>query len=223
MIQYIIGKKADVRPSYHQCWELESLGLKKMSSRDWFNLLGPAVGINRSSSVLKDLDTRAEKLVDQMIAGNRNHLITMDGHGRTLYYLLKHIYNVRSKGFLNYPITLEFKEIDEEVHFWHELFFPESSDNIQIILTKGNVFDGWFDVSLSIPTNQLIYLNFCGLGSCKEKVRHLVSLSQQNKFFNLFVSVSTLLINTKLVLDMSILFSGFTPLTDRKDFWTFQL
>jgi len=226
MVRTIIGLDSGVKPTKDQCKELLKFGSNKLTVTEWFLNLGKEVCSNRNLKELNDLDIRTREIINQMIIDNKNHLITMDGHGRTLYYILKHIFDARSKGKMNYSITLEFREIDDNVHLWHELFFPISNNNINIVLTKKDIFSDWYTAlseSIAIPSNQVIYLNFCGLGPCKEKVENLVWLSRLNKMFNLFVSLSFISINTKLKLEMTELFSNFKSLTDRKTFRTYHL
>jgi hypoxanthine phosphoribosyltransferase len=148
-----------------------------------------------------DLGERARAIIKSFIENeNFTDIITMDGHGRTLWYLIEYIKKFRELPqeaieYLNptRTVNLNIYEINKVVHEWHEIFFPKREDNIDNININNqeeNVFNSFLN-TISNPENPeeksyslkpevlkktIIYLNFCGIQYFVEKLKTIIDL-----------------------------------------------
>jgi hypothetical protein len=155
---------------------------EKESAGNFFKLM--ATNKNPSNySQMRDLYNRCEHIIENL--GDKTNIITFDGHGRTLYCLLYHIF----KKNIDRELSITIYEIDDSVHRWHELFFPQNvTSNIRIILKKDNIYNLPRDI-----TNSIIYLNFMGIGRDDNHVSlsNFLDYFQQKPDISIYISFET--------------------------------
>ena len=131
-----------------------------------------------------DLNYRTEKIVEDLNESDKTGIDTLDGHGRTLYLLLHHIYTKR----ILKKIDLTFFELNDDTHKWHTIFFPQRQPVvndprlgvISITLKKGNIFDQYSEDIFRLK-QKILYLNFLSLGGKEEIEELLKMLKYMNK------------------------------------------
>jgi hypothetical protein len=131
-----------------------------------------SMGIAISDSQLQDLMNRARLIIQDYLnsAESITQIITFDGHGRTLFFLL-HCYYTQIQNipegtpYKPLPIFV-FYEIDDLTQKWHEQFFPRGDE--KIILSNENLINRYHqpieytNLKTDIQ-NSIIYLNFLSL------------------------------------------------------------
>ncbi len=142
----------DLRPTK---FETESIIDNKISQEVFLRDYKDALFTSRNNQEEKDLEKRCEKLIDMCLEQNKNHIVFMDGHGRTLYFLLDFIHKKK----LDKQFKLEIVEIEDITHEFHQKFFPISNEKVEIICTKNDIFN------ITHYSNALYYFNFCGLNN----------------------------------------------------------
>jgi hypothetical protein len=138
-----------------------------------------------------DLTVRTDAIIKLVRENPKyNNLVTMDGHGRLIYLLVRHLIDAK----INRQIEFYIYDINETNLFWHQIFFPEliSVDGLIIkmyhrpydIFTSfmKNYAGGSNEIAAINPTEELnietlehslIYLNFCGFGPSFNVMRRL--------------------------------------------------
>uniref|UniRef100_A0A6C0H0Q3 Uncharacterized protein n=1 Tax=viral metagenome TaxID=1070528 RepID=A0A6C0H0Q3_9ZZZZ len=176
----------------------------------------PVIGIipysqlffNRTGEEIENLYVRSNAIVSDLIINRKSNILLMDGHGRTLYFIIYLIRQARGNPahLAHFPglaenITITICDIDVNVMRWHNNFFPTSSDNITIVNTEGNIFDlflpinpdgGARDTILVPYINQtVIYLNFCGFGESFHVLKTLLTeIYQKVVVGNIYISTN---------------------------------
>ena len=144
-----------------------------------------------------DLLRRAKIICREVVLSGRD-LCTFDGHGRFIYLFYKCLYfctnlfdtNVDKYGFEVLP-QFDVKFTDRNYikpmikvytlgkgseYIWHEWFLPNTIDNIPT-----NIFDSIFNrktgnLNCKMLEQNVIYLNFCGIGDSYLDLTKLISL-----------------------------------------------
>jgi hypothetical protein len=96
-------------------------------------------------------------------------LVIMDGHGRIVAKLLNKISKTKSPQ----DFIIKVVDVDPIVTEWHKLFFPAQN----VVSCTGNILE------YSTEDN-LVYMNFCGLGNQKVKVMNKCTSSLSNFFLS---------------------------------------
>jgi hypothetical protein len=124
--------------------------------------------LKRQPLEVENLQIRCKLIVDELVATRKRRILTMDGHGRTLYYLLYYIKLAR----IQYPIEIVVCELDPAVQQWHETFFPVSGNRLTIRSKYGDVFKEFMTDTLNLQylNETVVYLNFCGIGAVKRNL-----------------------------------------------------
>lgn len=100
-------------------------------------------------------------------------LVIMDGHGRIVAKLLNKIAKTKSPQ----DFIIKVVDVDPTVTEWHKLFFPAQN----VVSCTGNILD------YSTEDN-LVYMNFCGLGSQKVEVMNKCKSSLSNFFLSFSIA-----------------------------------
>lgn len=156
-------------------------GEPTVSWRLYNDQLSPRI-ISGPKDIVSDQFIRARDIVKNMLDTGKQTLVTMDGHGRFVrifYYLLSLFKKQRKYSHIelcNFNIILY--EIDPIVHQWHEIFMPTTVEN-----RDRSILDH------EIQENELLYLNFCGLGNQVSSVRRYLEENIATQH-NIFLSFS---------------------------------
>lgn len=144
----------------------------------------------RSSAEVENLQIRCRLLVDEIIQRKAYRVLLMDGHGRTMYYLL--YYLSERKELLPASFEIVVTEIEPAVQQWHELLFPVNGSGLVITLTRQDVFSHFWSQQTGFNQRYLdetvVYLNFCGLGSAAQTMEYIAT--QAGTFPSIMVSVA---------------------------------
>jgi hypothetical protein len=200
---------------------------------EWINHLTAHNVLFCRWGTLPDLLERCVALIMELVNANKRTIITMDGHGRTVYMLIALIQYVRmTYGVLTEPVRIVICEIDDTVQRWHEQFFPihqEPLDGIQIIAQKINILTS---ITPDDLVNSVIYYNFCSLGDQISTMYECMRRLQQLKAPPSYFFFSSARIHgapalTKLLKMMAnpeapVVYDP-TPITKRRDFITYRL
>ena len=117
-----------------------------------------------------DQQKRADAIIEEAIVSNKDTIVTMDGsEGRFTFLLLR-----TAKKF-NYKISIILVEINPIMHKLHCLNYARLDMVTPILM---DVMD------YKINSNELLYLNFCGIGASAKAVLHLI----QNARYPFFLS-----------------------------------
>lgn len=143
-----------VRPTQFQT---ELICKKKLTHHEFISNYKEALFFSRTDVEIKDLEERCRKLVDMCFSQNKFHIVFLDGHGRTLYFLLDFIRKKYQEEKIEKQFTLEIIEVDKTAHKFHELFFPDSDEIIKIKCKHDNIFRHIYN------KDAIYYFNFCGL------------------------------------------------------------
>jgi len=169
-LQYYINS---VRPTQFQT----DLILKKdLSQQEFISDYKEALFSSRSDIEIKDLEERCKKLVDMCFSQNKFHIVFLDGHGRTLYFLLDFIRKRYKEEKIEKQFTLEIVEIDETIHEFHHKFFPKSDDIIKIKCIHDDIFQRVEN------KDAIYYFNFCGLKEVVDTVLNLTAFHKIKYF-----------------------------------------
>jgi hypothetical protein len=122
---------------------------------------------------ISDLEYRTRIIVEDLYESGKTGIDTLDGHGRTLYLLLHHIYqkNISEKKIVE-SISLTFFEIDRYTQMWHNIFFPQRRPKfndprltaVSITPIFRDILDPYYD-NIERLKEKILYLNFLSLGN----------------------------------------------------------
>ncbi|ETO01891.1 histon H1 [Reticulomyxa filosa] len=142
--------------------------LSKFSSQFWEKYgevllaIAGAITVKKKGCRRIDLEKRAEAVAQLLIKGNFKTLRLMDGHGRILFLILKHLIDQKREDLVD-SLKIELVDIDADVHAYHKgVFVGEGCKNIKVI--HKDVLD------MGISPATLVYLNFCGIAKSVKKV-----------------------------------------------------
>ncbi|ETO36782.1 hypothetical protein RFI_00283 [Reticulomyxa filosa] len=108
-----------------------------------------------------DLEKRAEAVAELLVKGKFKTLRLMDGHGRILFLILRHLIARKEEDFVN-SLEIELVDTDAGVHAYHKgAFVGKGCENIKAICK--DILD------MKISPTTLVYLNFCGIIHSIEK------------------------------------------------------
>ena len=146
-----------LKPSKESCESLEILMQREDITHflldDWLQIAKDCLFQKRNTKDEEDLQNRCFMVAKSCIETNTSDVVIFDGHGRTLYYLIKFLMHLAP----NKKFNIHIPDIDQYSYKWHKLFFPKSS-----IYTIKNYFGNFFN--LRFPNTSVVYLNFCGIG-----------------------------------------------------------
>jgi hypothetical protein len=127
------------------------------------------------SAVIGDQQKRAIEMANILGKLDLSQEITvtmMDGHGRQWLAALKEF---KKRGFDLNKVKLRIVDINDDVNDWHELFFPSGYTTV----VRSTVADGGI-YKENVPTNGLLYMNFCGLDGTNEILERRLNVLQEN-------------------------------------------
>ena len=202
---FLSANDNDLQPNHEQLNLLNyyNISLSHLTNSQWYNLIKNNIFHNNNgleenkNDQLKDLSYRVKMMIDSY-NGIPQYIMLLDGHGRTLYYMLHHLIekcnnnnNYGYNGNIIDKITFIVPEIDEVTYKWHLLFFPNANNNfennyINELYYDGCNYDGDIFEALTSPElnlynkldSLLIYFNFCSIDD-----KSLYNLDE----FNIFV------------------------------------
>jgi hypothetical protein len=169
-----------------------------------------------------DLDARAQIVAERCVRNKRlNRLYTMDGHGRFLCSVIKHIFH-RDPLFFERrrDFNIHVVDTDKECNLWHKTTMPL---NVSI---EGDIFQILNDTIANDDAEKcLFYLNLSGLGGQSDNILTLFTLFNDLTLFdNLIVSFSTVRAGLQPALELIDNLTQMSPLigglTNRQDFVT---
>lgn len=130
--------------------------IKNSSIIEWNNMFTLSVlapdyfnNNNRKNQIL-DLSERVYSILYDCYEQNRNEIITLDGHGRTIWCIYN-VWNLFFKDFIKFPKIIIY-EINKWSYKYHKLIFPNNIVNIKGNILNNDVFDN---------ENVILFLNFC--------------------------------------------------------------
>ena len=175
-------EKNPLKPSTHQALALN--GFPKMSIFVWYTY----ININNIDMYLFGVGGHQESLQIRVNAlctmltkdGKLRPLVMMDGHGRTLYLVIKFLFE---NGYTEEEINGNIKvvDIDEGAVMWHERFFPSGVETFDI-----DIFDA-YEKQMKINQESVFYFNFCGIKT-KENCSKSIKIMRENS--NVMLSFS---------------------------------
>lgn len=212
-----------MQPNENDCKNLAQFNQKKtvkafksMSIEEW--LLNKFIIEHLSNSKhRKDLEKRAEKLVDWIIRTGKREITYMDGHGRFTYHLLKLLHEESKKNKTLNINTMIFNVVDIESNVidWHHDFFPVNFVSIPMDIFEARIMYG----SISF-----VYMNFCGLGGqATEAEKELIKAIKDVQNGNgcaFMVSFSLARSAKTCYPELLSLIAPYERVTERKDFIT---
>lgn len=117
--------------------------------------------VGHYNSLVKRVERLCELLTKD---GNIKPLVMMDGHGRTLYFIIICLIHM---GYTQEDIENKIKvvDIDDGAIMWHEKFFPSG-----VICDRSNIFDT-YEKEMKINPDTVFYFNFCGIKSEENSIK----------------------------------------------------
>lgn len=125
--------------------------------------------------VIGDQQKRAVEMANILAKLDLSHEITvtmMDGHGRQWLAALKEF---KKRNFDLNKVKLRIVDINDDVNDWHEIFFPKGYTTV----VRSTVADGGI-YKEDVPTNGLLYMNFCGLDGTNDVLENRLNVLQEN-------------------------------------------
>lgn len=188
-----LGTIGDVRPSRSSITALQKSArlrkkdpnfIRNLNIDDWLDSKIGAFLINvKNQDQVNNLLKRVIQLLYRIVFDSTiTSIVMLDGHGRTLYFLLealkisKTLIEPQRYDQLKQNITII--EATDDVQEFHQMTFPN-----EVSCVKNDVFDYLQNVDFS---STLVYLNFCGLGipgvkdTVQKTTNNLNSLIDQN-------------------------------------------
>eukprot|EP00761_Pharyngomonas_kirbyi_P008527 gb/GECH01008539.1/.p1 GENE.gb/GECH01008539.1/~~gb/GECH01008539.1/.p1 ORF type:complete len:370 (+),score=15.18 gb/GECH01008539.1/:1-1110(+) len=126
---------------------------------------------------VKDQEQRAKELA-KMLNENHNTVRLMDGHGRFLLLFLQEVEKRYGKCRVN-RLKIELVDTDPDVHKWHQTVFKCP----QLLCKEEDILS--FDKNSS---HTLLYMNFCGISHCQEKVKDFVRNCHEQYLLSFYVA-----------------------------------
>jgi len=169
-----------LKPSKESCRSLELIMKRDKISYfpidDWLKICEKCLFQNRNKSEEQDLKDRCLFLAKASI--KTKDIVILDGHGRTLYYLITFLSLLAP----NKEFNIHIPDIDEYSYRWHQLFFPQDS-----IFKIKNYLGDIFSIS-KWPKTSVVYFNFCGIGKSENNLNNYILRNKVNKIFISFCS-----------------------------------
>jgi hypothetical protein len=140
--------------------------------REYDQPISAALFRSRTLEEVQNLQIRCHLLVEELRwKKNKTRLILMDGHGRSLYYLLHYLYEMP----LHTPIEIVVVECDDVVQRWHDTFFPVHESvgaQVTVRLVHDDMFAFLRQQDEAAMAASVVYLNFCGIGDSFDDLTH---------------------------------------------------